>query len=221
MKKILMLILGCVIFSCQTSKVSESDKTLIKAEFENMRKVDQIYAGVPPKEMIEQYGREKAWIIFEKKQDSVNLNNQTKAKSYFKKYGFIGSNDFDKRTSGNFWLIVQHADNDIKFQQNVLNKMSKQIKKNNAAKSQYAMLNDRVNVNLNKKQRFGSQVTYNEFGQAIPVNGLIDSMNVEKLRLEFELPSFKEYYNEMTEMHFEMNKETLIKRGIHEPQLYK
>ena len=107
---------------------------------------------------------------------------------------------------------------------NTLSEIEKWLKEhaiNNYLISEDFYITVQGNVNLNKKQRFGSQVTYNEFGQAIPVNGLIDSMNVEKLRLEFELPSFKEYYNEMTEMHFEMNKETLIKRGIHEPQLYK
>ena len=36
--------------------------------------------------------------------------------------------------------------------------MNKEIKKSNANKSQYAMLEDRVNVNKNKKQRFGSLI---------------------------------------------------------------
>ncbi|WP_413531686.1 DUF6624 domain-containing protein [Empedobacter brevis] len=220
MKKILFIILGSITLSCQTSKINEEDKTRIKAEFEAMRNIDQVYAGIPPKEMMEQYGRKKAWEIFYQKRDSVNLTNQKIAKSYFKKYGYIGSKDFDRRTSGNFWIIVQHADNDIKFQKQVLTKMRKQIKKENAIKSQYAMLEDRVNVNQNKKQRFGSQVTYNKYGQAIPKNGLIDSLNIETLRKEYELPTFKEYYNEMTEMHFEMNKEALIKSGILEPKLY-
>ena len=94
-------------------------------------------------------------------------------------------------------------------------------KKDNAIKSEYAMLEDRVNVNLNKKQRFGSQVTYNKLGQAIPVNGLIDSINIENIRQEFELPPFKQYYNEMTQMHFEMNRDLFIKKGITEPKLYK
>ena len=83
------------------------------------------------------------------------------------------------------------------------------------------MLEDWVQINLNKKQRFGTQVTYNEFGQAIPKIGLIDSVNVEQLRKEYDLPTFREYYNNMTRSHFEMNKEYLLEKGITEPKLYK
>ena len=98
--------------------------------------------------------------------------------------------------------------------------MKKQVKINNINKSNYAMLEDRIAVNTNQKQRFGSQVTYNDLGQAIPKNGLIDSLNIDRLRSEYELQSFKKYYNEMTIMHFEMNKESFIKNGITEPKLY-
>ncbi|CAM3340345.1 DUF6624 domain-containing protein [Empedobacter stercoris] len=222
MKKIFILIAVTPIFlNCKTIKVNQEDKIFIKTEFENMRNIDQIYAGVPPKDLVEKYGKDESWEIFYKKRDSVNLNNQSKAKTYFNKYGFIGTTNFDKRTSGNFWIIVQHADNDIDFQKEVLKKMKREIRKNNAMKSQYAMLEDRVNVNLNKKQRFGSQVTYNENGQAIPINGLIDSTNIENIRKEYELPTFKQYYNEMTKMHFDMNKDHFIKKGMLQPKLYK
>lgn len=72
-----------------------------------------------------------------------------------------------------------------------------------------------------KKQRFGTQVEYNNLGQAIPKNGLVDSINIEKIRKEYDLESFKEYYNDMTQFHFDMNKESFIKKGINEAQLYK
>lgn len=81
-------------------------------------------------------------------------------------------------------------------------------------------LEDRVAINLNKKQRFGTQVTYNANGQAVPKNGLVDSVNIDRFRLEYELSSFKEYYNEMTKSHFEMNKDYFLKQGITKPKLY-
>lgn len=64
-------------------------------------------------------------------------------------------------------------------------------------------------------------LTYNKIGQAIPKYGLIDSMQVDRWRAKYNLPSFKKYYNDMTTMHFEMNKEQLKKAGIKEPVLYK
>ena len=92
--------------------------------------------------------------------------------------------------------------------------------KNNAETSNYAMLEDRIAINLNQKQRFGSQVTYNKIGQAIPKNGLLDSLNIDNLRIKYNLPPFKEYYNRMTMSHFEMNKDYFFKQGMIEPKLY-
>ena len=102
----------------------------------------------------------------------------------------------------------------------MLKALKKQVDLKNGSRSNYAMLEDRIAINTNKKQRFGSQVTYNEDGQAIPKNGLVDSINIEKLRSDYDLDSFKDYYNRMTTNHYNMNKEFFLKKGIKEPKLY-
>ena len=51
-------------------------------------------------------------------------------KELFEKYGFVGTKNFSKSASGNFWIIIQHADNDIKLQEKILKVMNKEIKKN-------------------------------------------------------------------------------------------
>jgi hypothetical protein len=61
---------------------------------------------------------------------------------------------------------------------------------------------------------------YNDLGQSIPKNGLVDATQVDQLRLEFNLPPFKEYCNGMTQSHFEMNKVRFLEKGITEPKLY-
>ena len=186
-----------------------------------IEKIDQKYAGIPFNDLVKQYGNEKAWKIFESKRDSVGLDNQKRIKKLYSTYGYLGFKEVGKENSVKFWLPIQHADNDVEFQKKMLKELKKQIQTNNANKSDYALLEDRIAINTNQKQRFGSQVTYNVNGQAIPKNGLIDSLNIEKLRAEYDLPTFKDYYNNMTIMHFEMNKEVLKKQGITEPKLYK
>ena len=143
-------------------------------------------------------------LIFKQKRDSVETDNQDRIERLYKDYGFLGEKKVGKEAATSFWLPIQHADNNIPFQQEMLKAMKKEIEKGSADKYHYAMLEDRINVNLNKRQRFGSQVTYNDKGQAVPKIGLIDSTNVDSLRKAYTLPSFKEYYNRMTEMHFEM-----------------
>ena len=102
----------------------------------------------------------------------------------------------------------------------MLKQLGKEIMENNAEKSYYAMLEDRIAINLNQKQRLGSQLIFNKAGQAIPKKGLLDSLNVDNLRIKYNLPLFKECYNLMTTLHFEMNKNLFLKQGMKEPKLY-
>ena len=221
MIKKLIVLPFLMVLSCDSiHKISAIEREKIISELNYIGEIDQKYAGIPPKELAEKYGKEKAWKVFEVKRDSIGFNNQQRIKTLFKKYGYLGFDQVGKENAPKFWLPIQHADNDVEFQRKMLKKLAKEIQKNNANKSNYALLQDRVAINLNKKQRFGTQVTYNANGQAVPKNGLVDSVNIDRFRLEYELSSFKEYYNEMTKSHFEMNKDYFLKQGITKPKLY-
>ncbi len=215
-----ILLIASLLANCNSNHISEKQREQIIAELNDIKVLDQKYAFIPPAEMIEKYGHKKAWEIYGHKRDSVGLLNQERIKRLFETYGYLGYKQVGEAASDDFWISIQHADNDVKFQQQILAALKKEIEKGNANKAQYAMLEDRVNVNLNKPQRFGSQVTYNDYGQAIPKIGLSDSVNVDALRADFDLPSTKEYYNDMTTMHFEMNKQMFVEKGITEPKLY-
>ena len=58
-----------------------------------------------------------------------------------------------------------------------------------------------------------------ETGQAYP-KPLEDSLGVNERRKSIGLEPIEEYLNGMTEMHFEMNKEHYLKKGVTEPILY-
>ncbi|MGH2624366.1 MAG: hypothetical protein ACRDE7_11925, partial [Sphingobacterium sp.] len=79
-----------------------------------------------------------------------------------------------------------------------------------------------VQVNAGEKQMFGTQVNYlvNSTGRAIPKFGLIDSIHVDSLRKEYNLSPLNDYLNDMTTLHFEMNKDSYLKKGVKEPDLY-
>ena len=223
MRKIILLsFIGILIVSCKREKeITEQDKELILAELNQIEIIDQKYAGVPPADLREKYGNQKAWEIFEQQKDSVSIVNQNRIKDLYKEYGYLGEKKIGEEAATSFWLPIQHADNNIPFQQEMLKALKKEIENGSADKYHYAMLEDRINVNLKKPQRFGSQLTYNDKGQAIPKIGLIDSTIIDSLRKAYTLPNLKEYYNGMTQMHFEMNKKMFLEKGISEPQFYK
>lgn len=202
------LLLSITLTSC-ASRMTDEKKSALKNELKEIVKTDQIAAS----------RWEQKW---EKYKDSVFTNNKIKVEKMFKDYGFLGFDKVGTEGSNDFWLIVQHSDKFPEFQRKVLKDMSKQVKRKNANANNYAYLFDRIQVNAGLKQRFGTQLTYKTetTGRAIPKIGLLDSINVDKIRKEYNLNPLKDYLNQMTAMHYEMNKEHYQKMGIAEPNLY-
>ena len=220
MRKIVLGMLVLLSACAGDTKITEEEKVKIQQDLTEIFEIDQKYAGIPPAALRDKYGNEKAWELFLEKRDSVSRLHQEKIQNLFTKYGYLGAQKIGEEAASNFWLPIQHADNDVEFQQKMLEAMKIEIDKGSKDHYRYAMLEDRILVNLGKKQRFGTQLTYNDKGQAIPKNGLLDSTNIDSLRSAYSLPDMKEYYNGMTQMHFEMNKTLYQEKGILEPQLY-
>lgn len=224
MKKIIgILIVGLLLFGCK-EKTSEKREIKEKIEFnqelanelKKMAEIDQIAAYIPQGEY-----KKMTDIQWNSYKDSVFTTHEMRLKQIFKQYGFVGFDLAGKEGSQNFWLMIQHSDHNPDFQKEVLEKMKIEVDKGNAKPSNYGLLVDRVMLNIGKQQVYGTQVDYNmETGQAFPRN-LKDSSEVNKKRKSIGLEPIEEYLNGMSEMHFEMNKEGYIKKGITEPKLYK
>lgn len=202
-----------MIVSCKNT-ISKNDSLV--NEIDRMASIDQIAAYIPQGKYIS-YSREQ-WNKFK---DSIFADNTKKAEVLYNKHGYLGFDKVGEKGEAQFWVIVQHSDNNTHFQNKVLNSLKKEVDKKNASPEHYALLYDRVKVNSGDKQLFGTQVDYNENGQAKPKIGLKDTFKVDKLRKQYNLDPLKEYLNHMTEMHFQMNKVNLEKRGIKQPILYK
>lgn len=180
-----------------------------------MKVIDQIAAYVPTGQYKD--WSPEAWRAFK---DSVFGSHQKVLESMFNRYGFPGFDLAGKDGSQDFWLMVQHCDKWPAFQERVLNAMKPQVLRGNANPSNYAYLVDRVMLNTNRKQVYGTQVTYNvDSCQALP-KPLEDSSTVNVRRKEMGLEPIEAYLNTMGSMHFEMNKEFYEKKGITKPKLY-
>ena len=209
MKNLIYILLAITFLTSCSIKLTESKKAYLKKELEEMRKTDQIAAN----------HWENEWTKYK---DSVFTTHKMQVEKMFKDYGFLGFDKVGKDGSNNFWLIVQHCDKFPEFQKKILKEMDKEVKKKNANPNNYAYLYDRVEANAGRKQLFGTQLNYEveTTGRAYPKFGLIDSANVDKIRKEYNLEPLKDYLNEVTTMHYEMNKEHYQKKGITKPNLY-
>lgn len=99
--------------------------------------------------------------------------------------------------------------------------MKIEVGRGNADPSLYGLLVDRVALNTGHEQIYGTQVAYNlETAQAYRKK-LANSATVNKRRKSIGLESIEDYLNNMSKMHFEMNKQVYLDKGVTAPKLYK
>ncbi|PZQ82037.1 MAG: hypothetical protein DI548_12380, partial [Flavobacterium johnsoniae] len=91
--------------------------------------------------------------------DSKNLEE---SKAIIAKYGWPKISEIGKDGQNNFWLTIQHADQDVRFQRQALTAMEKLFKTNEINLEHYAFLYDRIQCNLNYKQLYGTQVVWTQ-----------------------------------------------------------
>ncbi len=105
---------------------------------------------------IDQKMRKKAvkdWNLFDQ---SVDRANTKITKTIIAKIGWPTISKVGKKGSNNAWLLVQHADFDVRFQRKCLN-MMKKIPKGDASVKNIAYLQDRILIHEGKTQIYGTQ----------------------------------------------------------------
>ncbi len=223
-KVYLIALIGLLLIGCKekttkkviTEKKIEFNQKLVD-ELSKMRVIDQLAASNAYAPESYSYLTQEEWRSFK---DSIYSTHQKRLDEIFEKFGFPGYDLVGKQGSNDFWLMTQHSDHNPEFQKEVLEKMKIKVDNRNANASNYGLLVDRVKINTGQKQVYGTQVAYNfKICQAYPKN-LADSATVNKRRKSIGLEPIEIYLNDMSKMHFEMNKKFYSDKGITKPKLY-
>jgi hypothetical protein len=117
-------------------------------------------------------------------------------------HGYPNYDLVGEETSNNFWALVQHQDKHIKFQDSILILLKKEVDRNKASKSNYAYLVDRVLVNKNKKQIYGTQMRINRKTNSYEPHPVKNRKNLNKRRATMGLISEQEYIKTMNSKYF-------------------
>ena len=110
----------------------------------------------------------------------VDLVNNDLIKHIIKKHGYPTQKMIGKKGMQAFWLLAQHQDNDVKLQKQCLERCDFEPKNK-------AFLTDRVLINQDKKQIYGTQF----------IGDIRDKKNVDKRRAKMGLESLKNYLNNL------------------------
>lgn len=124
----------------------------------------------------------------------IDKKNTLKIKKIIKRYSWPTINLVGEKASKNAWLLVQHADHDVKFQKKCLKLMEDIYKRNQnfINRTNIAYLRDRILVSEGKKQLFGTQFYANKKGVFGP-RPIKDIKNLDERRKQYGLTPFSEY----------------------------
>lgn len=154
-----------------------------------------------PNQTLEQIDEEK---------DEVMRLNVEQLKRIFDNYGYLWEEEIGVDGTHYAWLLVQHADYDLAFQQAYLQQMRLAIDngKVKANKKDFAYLYDRVQRNLGKPQLYGTQVNYQvitdedsgEKEVKISPYDVEQPQALNARREEMDLPTWEEYLEKIKQM---------------------
>lgn len=122
----------------------------------------------------------------------VDSINREIIKPLISRYGWPGISGLGSKGDIDLWALVQHADEDVKFQQQVLDLLETEVLRGNTRKANYAYLYDRVCVNLGYAQLFGTQAKQAD-ENGFELHPLQDSVHVDVYRKAFGLGSLEDY----------------------------
>jgi hypothetical protein len=126
-----------------------------------------------------------------KELEKIDISNLKRLKKIIKKFGWPTIQLVGKRESNLALLLIQHADHDLKFQKFCLRLMIKEAKRGNVLWENVAYLTDRVLVNSDKPQLYGTQF-YDRERELIP-REILDISNLNKRRKRMGLEPFEKY----------------------------
>lgn len=124
---------------------------------------------------------------------AIDASNQVKAKELFAIHGYPGIDEVGKKASHHFWVIVQHCDTNVPLQKEVLLQLKQAVDSGNANPIDYAYLLDRVKVNENELQVFGTQIELSDDKTSFRVQAMIEPGAVNERRQLIGLDGLESY----------------------------
>lgn len=120
-----------------------------------------------------------------------NEENQKDLEKLIEQKGWPKKSQVAGKAADAAFLIIQHSD--LEKQKKYLPIIEKLCKENEANWESYALMYDRIQVNENKPQKYGSQVRFDEKKNSYELFPLVDESKVDEWRKEIGMSSLAEY----------------------------
>lgn len=130
-----------------------------------------------------------------KRVQEIDRINLVKLKKIVRRFGWPTITLVGKKASHMAWLLVQHADSNVRFQEYCLELRRKEVGRGRVAKSDIAYLMDRILVNKGMRQIYGTQ--FYEFKRKLIPREIKNPNELNTRRKEMGLEPFEDYEKKM------------------------
>ncbi len=121
----------------------------------------------------------------------INKESVFELEELIKKYGWPKNSDVKKDAARAAFFVIQHSD--LNTQKKYISTIKNLCEQKQADWESYALMYDRIQVNENKKQLYGSQVRYNTLTHKHELFPIEDEKNVDIRREKVGLEPLTEY----------------------------
>jgi len=128
---------------------------------------------------------------------TIDSMNQIVLDSLINIYGWLGYNEVGTSGENGSFLIIQHSDRNVEFQEKCLALLQTELYNSNINPQYFAMLYDRIKVNKGEPQLFGSQVEIDESIQKFVPKKTYSTQHLNAYRLYMQFGSTIEDYLEL------------------------
>ena len=130
---------------------------------------------------------------------SIDRANTLRIIDLVQDVGWLDKVRFGKKTQQGAFLIVQHSGN-LRLMRTVLPLIEQEAKADPALGQLYALLSDRLQMSLGKKQRYGTQAAHDPNG-GMTIERLEDRTRVDDWRREMGMQPLADYMQTLGEVH--------------------
>lgn len=127
--------------------------------------------------------------------DATYRRNTKRLKKIVEQYGWPTVSMVGEKAAHGAFLIVQHADHDREFQRRALSLMEPFVDQGEAPQMDFVYLYDRVQVGLERPQRYGTQIEHVLIDGVVHVGAfpVEDRAGLDELRRRVGLEPYEEY----------------------------
>lgn len=185
MKRLAALVLAAALAACASLRGGEPDWTDVQEELAKRVDEDQalrtklMSGGQLDMELVERV-------------TEVDADNTAFMKDLVAEHGWPGKSRVGEKGAGDAWLLVQHADQDVEFQERCLELLRAAVPAGEVDAKHLAYLEDRVAMHRGRPQRYGTQFRPRDGGGYEPYT-LEDPARVDEWRASVGLEPLAEY----------------------------